>query len=69
MERKRHDHELDGFMWFCESCSSKLYEEFLPVKDIVKQLPPVFDRFYSSIEHRTCKNCGNIMQPPPPIIP
>lgn len=69
MERKRHDHELDGFMWFCESCSSKLYEEFLPVKDIVKQLPPVFDRFYSSLEHRTCKNCGNIMQPPPPIIP
>jgi 3-hydroxyanthranilate 3,4-dioxygenase len=69
MERKRLEHELDGFMWFCESCSSKLYEEFLPVKDIVKQLPPVFDRFYSSIDNRTCKNCGNIMQPPPPIIP
>ena len=69
MERKRLEHELDGFMWFCESCSSKLYEEFLPVKDIVKQLPPVFDRFYSSIDNRTCKNCGKIMQPPPPIIP
>ena len=69
MERKRLEHELDGFMWFCESCSSKLYEEFLPVKDIVTQLPPVFDRFYSSIDNRTCKNCGNIMQPPPPIIP
>lgn len=44
-------------------------KNFLPVKDIVKQLPPVFDRFYSSIDNRTCKNCGNIMQPPPPIIP
>ena len=31
MERKRLEHELDGFMWFCESCSSKLYEEFLVV--------------------------------------
>ena len=64
MERKRDDGELDGFMWFCENCSSKLYEEFLPVNDIVKQLPPVFDRFYGSVENRTCKHCGTEMEPP-----
>ena len=46
MERKRNDNELDGFMWFCEPCTSKLYEEYIPVNDIVKQLPPIFERFY-----------------------
>jgi len=67
IERKRKVNELDGFMWFCESCASKLYEEFLPINDIVKQLPPVFERFYSSEDLRTCKNCGSIMQPPPAL--
>lgn len=64
MERKRADDELDGFMWFCESCGHKLYEEYLPVKDIVRQLPEVFERFYGSVEHRTCTSCSAIMEPP-----
>ena len=67
MERKRNDNELDGFMWFCESCTSKLYEEYIPLSDIVKQLPPIFERFYGSLEHRTCKQCGNVMEPPPKL--
>ncbi len=67
MERKRLDKELDGFMWFCESCTSKLYEEYIPVNDIVKQLPPIFERFYNSIDHRTCKQCGSVMEPPPKL--
>ena len=67
MERKRNDNELDGFMWFCESFTSKLYEEYIPVNDIVKQLPPIFERFYGSLEHRTCKQCGNVMEPPPKL--
>lgn len=64
IERKRADSELDGFMWFCESCGHKLYEEFLPVTDIVAQLPPVFDRFYGSEQNRTCEKCSSVMQPP-----
>jgi 3-hydroxyanthranilate 3,4-dioxygenase len=61
VERKRLDTELDGFLWFCENCDNKLYEEYLSITDIVGQLPPVFDRYYSSIENRTCKKCGEIM--------
>ena len=48
VERKRLPHELDGFMWFCDECDNKLYEEHVYVDDIVGQLPPIFDRFYSS---------------------
>ena len=61
VERKRLDNEFDGFMWYCESCDNKLYEEYLYVDDIVGQLPPIFDRFYSSEENRTCGKCGDVM--------
>ncbi len=61
VERKRLPEELDGFMWFCDNCNHKLYEEFLYVSDIVGQLPPIFDRFYNSEENRTCAKCGTVM--------
>jgi len=64
VERKRLPHELDGFMWFCEQCDNKLYEEYVYVDDIVAQLPPVFDRFYSSEENRRCSECGTVMPEP-----
>jgi 3-hydroxyanthranilate 3,4-dioxygenase len=58
IERRRQPHELDGFAWFCPQCDNKLYEEFLHVSNIVTQLPPVFDRFYSDPVNCTCKKCG-----------
>lgn len=61
IERKRLPDELDGFMWFCENCDSKLYEEFLYISDIVGQLPPIFDRFYGSEDNRRCKECDSVM--------
>ena len=61
VERKRLPEELDGFMWYCDNCDHKLYEEYLYVDDIVGQLPPVFDRFYGSAENRTCDRCGAVM--------
>jgi 3-hydroxyanthranilate 3,4-dioxygenase len=63
VERVREPHELDGFVWFCPRCGNKLYEEFLHIADIVKDLPPVFERFYSDVDARTCKRCGNVMPP------
>ena len=64
VERARLPHELDGFMWFCEQCSNKLYEEFVYVDDIVGQLPPIFERFWESEKNRTCTQCGAIMSRP-----
>jgi 3-hydroxyanthranilate 3,4-dioxygenase len=63
VERPRAPHELDGFMWFCPSCANKLHEEYLHVADIVKDLPPVFERFYGNVDARTCKRCGTVMPP------
>lgn len=66
IEKVREDNEIDGFMWFCENCHEKLYEEYLKVTDLVAQLPPVMERFYSDVDKRTCKHCGTVMEPPAP---
>ena len=67
MEVQRRDKMKDGFMWFCEKCGNKLYEEFLDVKDIVKDLPIVMNKFYEDKDKRTCKKCGSVMEPPPKL--
>ena len=61
LERKRLPHEKDGFVWYCEKCGEKLYEEFFHLTNLVTQLPPVFDRFYGDAAHTTCKSCGTVM--------
>lgn len=66
IEKVREDKEIDGFIWYCENCHEKLYEEYFELTDIVSQLPPLMERFYSDIEKRTCKNCGHVMEPPAP---
>jgi 3-hydroxyanthranilate 3,4-dioxygenase len=64
IERERRAGELDGFQWYCHNCGQLLHEEFLAVTDIEKQLPPVFERFYSSEARRTCSRCHALMQRP-----
>jgi 3-hydroxyanthranilate 3,4-dioxygenase len=60
VERKRRPEEQDGFLWYCEHCQYPLHAEYLHVSDIEKQLPPVFDRFYHSLQNRTCQACGAV---------
>ena len=62
--RENEENELDAFMWFCENCGNKLYEESAFVKDIVQQLPPIMNRFWSNEELRTCGKCGVVIEPP-----
>jgi 3-hydroxyanthranilate 3,4-dioxygenase len=64
VERRRNPSELDGFSWYCEVCGQRLYLQRVAVHDIETQLPEVFARFYSSLQHRTCGACGTVMQAP-----
>src|SRR5579863_3693944 len=61
VERRRQPGELDGFQWYCERCGRLLYEEFFQLTDIERQFPALFERFYGSLERRTCANCGAVM--------
>jgi 3-hydroxyanthranilate 3,4-dioxygenase len=64
VERRRSPAELDGFSWYCDHCGHRLYLEHVPVSNIETELPAIFARFYSSLEHRTCGNCGTVMAAP-----
>ena len=64
IERYRTSEEKDGFIWVCENCNEKLYEEYFVLTDIVTQLPPLMQKFYSSDDLRTCKHCSTVMAPP-----
>lgn len=64
IERKRLDGELDGLLWYCERCNTKLYEEFFQLRDIENDFPVVFAHFYRSLDARTCKGCGHVNPAP-----
>ncbi len=60
IERTRPEGALDGFEWYCLECHALLHRIEVQLKSIVRDLPPLFDRFYSGIEARTCKQCGAV---------
>jgi 3-hydroxyanthranilate 3,4-dioxygenase len=64
IERARQSHEIEGFEWYCEKCHHKLHEEYLHIANIETQLPSVFARFYNSVNHRTCTQCGTVLAVP-----
>ncbi|WP_116199151.1 3-hydroxyanthranilate 3,4-dioxygenase [Amycolatopsis circi] len=60
IERIREEGTLEKFVWFCLECDAKVHEVELQVRDIVDDLPPVFEQFYASEEARTCGACGTL---------
>ncbi len=66
LEAKAKHGEKDWLKWYCEECNSLLHEVQFDLKNIVTELPPIFEKFYSSEELRTCKKCGVVMEPPKP---
>ena len=64
IERKRHENELDGFQWYCDKCNSLLYEKYIPLTDIVTQLPPLFNAFWENENARNCNECGEYLEKP-----
>lgn len=60
IERIRDEGTLERFAWFCPECDTKVHEVELQVRDIVADLPPVFQEFYASEAGRTCPKCGAV---------
>lgn len=60
IERIREPGTLEKFQWYCPSCSALVHEVELQVTDIVADLPPVFEAFYSDEKARTCPACGHM---------
>lgn len=58
IERRRPEGVLDGFEWYCPACDALVHRVEVQLRSIVKDLPPLFDAFYSS--DRKCKRCGHV---------
>ena len=64
-ERKRRSGEVDRFQWFCGKCDNLLHEESFVVEDYARDpVSKAYQRFFDSLEFRTCKKCGEIMPAP-----
>jgi len=60
IEKVRQPGMTDGLQWYCPNCDHKVYEEYFFMENIMEQMQPVFEKFYSSVELRTCSNCGTV---------
>jgi 3-hydroxyanthranilate 3,4-dioxygenase len=58
VERVRTEGTLEKFQWYCVECHHLVHEVELQVRDIVADLPPVFQAFYADEQARTCATCG-----------
>ena len=68
VEGARHSEMKDGFEWFCFDCGHLVHRVEVHIKDIVKDLPPLFDAFYNNQTERICGHCGAMhpgKEPPP----
>jgi 3-hydroxyanthranilate 3,4-dioxygenase len=64
IEKKRTETEIDALQWYCERCNHKLYEEQFMLKNIETAFKIIFEKYYGSLELRTCSECGSVMEPP-----
>ena len=63
VERKRDKMQVDdGLLWYCDNCNNKLYEAYFTLHDIEKDFLKHFKHFYGSLDLRTCKRCGTVME-------
>jgi 3-hydroxyanthranilate 3,4-dioxygenase len=62
IERYRKPGEKDAFTWICDSCHHLLHREEVLLADIVAQLPPLMERFWSNESLRTCNSCGDVLE-------
>jgi 3-hydroxyanthranilate 3,4-dioxygenase len=58
VEKIRPPGVVDGFEWYCPACHGLVHRAEVHVKNIVQDLPPLFDAFYSGT--RTCPACGQV---------
>ena len=60
IEMPRPEGTLDAFEWYCPNCHNLVHRAEVRLKNIVRDLPPIFEKFYGSDEGRRCKNCGTV---------
>lgn len=60
VEMPRPEGAMDGFEWYCPNCHHLIHRAEVRLKNIVRDLPPIFERFNSDESLRRCKHCGAV---------
>jgi 3-hydroxyanthranilate 3,4-dioxygenase len=60
VEGTRRADDRDGFEWFCFNCGALVHRVEVAVKNLVTDLPPLFQAFYADAAKRTCTACGTV---------
>lgn len=60
IEYKRPEGALDAFEWYCLDCHTRVYRVEVQLQSIVRDLPPLFARFYDDVSLRKCPACGAV---------
>ncbi|WP_427309821.1 3-hydroxyanthranilate 3,4-dioxygenase [Cupriavidus sp. H39] len=60
VEMPRPQGALDAFEWYCLRCHHLVYRAEVALQSIVRDLPPMFERFYGDASLRRCPHCGAV---------
>lgn len=60
IETPRPEGAVDGIEWYCPKCHNLVFRAEIDLESIVRDLPPVFDRFYGNADLRKCQHCGEL---------
>jgi 3-hydroxyanthranilate 3,4-dioxygenase len=58
IEPQRPPGEKDAFEWFCFECGGLVHRDEVLLESIVRDLPPLYEKFYADEAARTCPDCG-----------
>jgi 3-hydroxyanthranilate 3,4-dioxygenase len=58
VESIRQPEELDTHQWYCQKCNHLLFEKSAYLEVMERDMPPIFDAYYSNTENQTCGKCG-----------
>jgi len=58
IEYRRPPGAVDGFEWYCLQCHARVYRVEVQLQSIVRDLPPLFEKFYGDASLRKCASCG-----------
>ncbi len=68
IEYQRPAGAVDGFEWYCPGCHALVHRAEVQLESIVRDLPPLFERFYDNPSLRKCSACGAVHPGKAPAI-
>ena len=66
IERTRPPGEMEHIVFYCEGCGELVHDIEFDCKDIVEHFRDTMELFWKNDEHRSCKNCGKMVDKPVP---